>query len=242
MSVASAFDYGLDDEVYEVDPVFGNACRRAVETATNPNLLPSKVQQLIGLAVNSAATHLNRPAVEAHVQEARRYGASDAEIVETLQIAACLGIHTLTFGAGILREESPELARAIAAPLTERQQELKQHWIDIRGGWLPAREILLEGDPDFFEEAARIQNIPVASRVLDPKIRELLYVALDSSCTHMHWGTRVHVKLALKLGATYQEVLATLALASLIGNQGYAWGIHALLEDTKDSSSSTAKS
>jgi alkylhydroperoxidase/carboxymuconolactone decarboxylase family protein YurZ len=134
--IDSSFAYGFDTDVSAVSPAFADAYRRMVQAATKADVLGPVSQALIGLAVNAAATHLQHEAVVAHVRGARKHGASDEEIVATLQFAACLGIHTLTFGARILREESAECNDAVAQPPTERQQKLKERWIGHHGSWL----------------------------------------------------------------------------------------------------------
>jgi alkylhydroperoxidase/carboxymuconolactone decarboxylase family protein YurZ len=229
---ASGFSYGMDDVVKKADPAFADAYERMVTALSRSSVLPAKVQELIGLAVNAAPTHLNRDAVIAHVRGARNQGASDAEIIEALQIATCLGIHALTFGGAILREESAALEAAMANELSPRQRGLQQHWVEGSGrDWLPVFDVPLQGDPDFFEAWCDLMNIPVARHAIEPKVRELIYLALDGGITHMHPGTRAHIRLAMRFGASDEEILAALSLASLVAVQGYGWGVHALVDD-----------
>jgi alkylhydroperoxidase/carboxymuconolactone decarboxylase family protein YurZ len=228
----SGFSYGMDDVVTKADPTFANAYKRMVKALARSDVLSPKVQELIGLAVNAAPTHLNRDAVVAHVRGARSQGASDAEILEALQIATCLGIHALTFGGAILREESEALDAAVSNDPSPRQRELMQHWVDGSGrSWLSVFDAPVHGDPDFFEAILDLMNRPLITGAFEPKVRELIYLALDGGITHMHPGTRAHIRLALDFGATYQEILAALSLASLVAVQGYGWGVHALLDD-----------
>jgi alkylhydroperoxidase/carboxymuconolactone decarboxylase family protein YurZ len=228
----SGFSYGMDDVVTKADPTFANAYKRMVKALARSDVLSPKVQELIGLAVNAAPTHLNRDAVVAHVRGARSQGASDAEILEALQIATCLGIHALTFGGAILREESEALDAAVSNDPSPRQRELMQHWVDGSGrSWLSVFDAPVHGDPDFFEAILDLMNRPLITGAIEPKVRELIYLALDGGITHMHPGTRAHIRLALDFGATYQEILAALSLASLVAVQGYGWGVHALLDD-----------
>jgi alkylhydroperoxidase/carboxymuconolactone decarboxylase family protein YurZ len=222
----------MDDAVTKADPAFAAAYERMVTALSRSDVLSAKVQELIGLAVNAAPTHLNRDAVIAHVRGARNQGASDAEILEALQIATCLGIHALTFGGALLREESDTLDAVMSDELSLRQQGLKQHWVDGSGrDWLPVFDVALQGDPDFFEAWCDLMNIPVAHHAIEPKVRELIYLALDGGITHMHPGTRAHIHLARRFGASDQEILAALSLASLVAVQGYGWGVHALLDE-----------
>jgi alkylhydroperoxidase/carboxymuconolactone decarboxylase family protein YurZ len=232
--IESGFDYGMDDLVTRADPVFADAYERMRKALERSNILSPKVRELIGLAVNAAPTHLNREAVVAHVQGAQSQGASDAEILEVLQIATSLGIHAVTFGSAILREECETLSAAMSNDLNSRQREITEHWENGSGrSWLPVFDVALYGDLDFFEAWSDLLNRPIISGVIEPKVRELIYLALDGGITHMHPGTRAHIRLALGFGANYEEILAALSLASLVAVQGYSWGVHALLDDVE---------
>lgn len=229
----NGFVYGMDDVAKAADPSFAEAYERI---RAGCDALAPKVRELIGLAVNAAPTHLNRDAVEAHVRGARHHGASDDEILEALQIAACLGIHALTFGGAILAEESEELRAAMSNDLSPREKELVKLWVEGSGrSWLAVFDPVLRGAPEVFGAWCDLMNIPVRRGTIEPKIRELIYLALDGGITHMHPGTRAHIRLALEYGASFEEIMAALSLGSLVAVQGYGWGVHALLDDTEPS-------
>jgi alkylhydroperoxidase/carboxymuconolactone decarboxylase family protein YurZ len=189
-------------------------------------VLPSGLKELIGLAVNAAVTHLDRGAVVAHVEGAIAHGATDEEILGVLQLVSCLGIHALVHGVPRLIKAAPELA---ATALTPRQQTLKDSWVSKRGFWPESFDGLLAGDPDYFEAASDLQNAPIDG-VLEPKVRELIFVAIDASTTHMYANVDRHIELALEYGATPAEVLATLELTALIGVKSFTVGASALEE------------
>ena len=53
-------------------------------------------------------------------------------------------------------------------------------------------------------------------------MRELIYTAFDASATHMFEpGLRQHIRNALALGATREELMEVLELASGIGVQAF---------------------
>jgi hypothetical protein len=63
-------------------------------------------------------------------------------------------------------------------------------------------------------------------KVLVPKFIELLSIAFDASVTHMYApGTRRHIKLALALGATMEEIMDTLTLAVSFGRDVLDMGV-----------------
>ena len=70
------------------------------------------MKELIAIAINASTTHLYKPGMRFHMRRALRIGVPVGEIVEVLQLASVLGIHTCSMGMPILRDE----ADAQAAP------------------------------------------------------------------------------------------------------------------------------
>ena len=71
-----------------------------------------------------------------------------------------------------------------------------------------------------------------ASGVLPAKEVELLSIAFDASYTHMYApGTRRHIKSALKLGATVEEIMEVLKLCVVQGVQACNLGVPILAEE-----------
>jgi alkylhydroperoxidase/carboxymuconolactone decarboxylase family protein YurZ len=60
---------------------------------------------MIFIAINAATTHLHAPGVRRHIQNALKAGATQAEILEVIQLTTIMGIHAMTLGAPILQEE-----------------------------------------------------------------------------------------------------------------------------------------
>jgi len=76
-----------------------------------------------------------------------------------------------------------------------------------------------------------------ASGVLPPKEVEFLSIALDASYTHMYApGTRRHIKAALKLGATMEEIMEVLKLCVVQGVQACDLGVPILAEELENRS------
>ena len=75
--------------------------------------------------------------------------------------------------------------------------------------------------------------IPVyKSGVMPAKEVELLSIACDASFTHMYApGTRRHIRAALKLGATMQEIMEVLKLCVVQGVQACNMGVPILGEE-----------
>lgn len=87
-------------------------------------------------------------------------------------------------------------------------------------------------DPVWLEKFLDMAMTPVATGVLDPKTYEFLAIAVDASCTHLYApGVRRHIRKALDLGATREEILAVLQCVSVLGIHSCALGVPILVEE-----------
>jgi len=100
------------------------------------------------------------------------------------------------------------------------------------GNWNPAWDAFAELDPVWAEKFMAMGMHPVFSGVLEPKVFEFLAIAVDASCTHMYApGTRRHIRKALELGATKEEIAAVLQAVSVLGIHSSSLGAPILLEE-----------
>jgi len=74
--------------------------------------LPRKVKELILIAINAATTHMYAPGVRRHIQNALKAGASQSEILETVQLTTFIGIHSSNLAIPILLEEVSQRAKS----------------------------------------------------------------------------------------------------------------------------------
>jgi len=118
--------------------------------------------------------------------------------------------------------------------LDERRQRLKQQFTEARGYWSPMWDGLLDLDPDFFAAYLEFSAAPWRHGPLPPKVKELMYIAVDASTTHLYVpGLRIHIQNALKHGATKEEILEVYELASVLGIHTLTVGVPALLAELK---------
>jgi alkylhydroperoxidase/carboxymuconolactone decarboxylase family protein YurZ len=116
--------------------------------------------------------------------------------------------------------------------LTERQRELRDAFTDVRGYWSDSMQSLLELDPDFFAAYLSFSSVPWRTGPLEPKVKEFVYIAIDGAATHLYEpGFRQHVRLALELGATKEELLEVLQLTSTLGIHACTVGVPVLQEE-----------
>jgi alkylhydroperoxidase/carboxymuconolactone decarboxylase family protein YurZ len=116
--------------------------------------------------------------------------------------------------------------------LTDRQRTLREDFIDARGYWNEFWEGLLELDPDFFEAYLNFSGVPWRKGTLEPKLKELVYIAIDASTTHLYEpGLRQHIQNALHHGATAEEIMEVYELTSVLGIHTCTLGVPVLLEE-----------
>ena len=116
--------------------------------------------------------------------------------------------------------------------LNAAQRRLKARFIEERLSWNALWDQLLAWDPEFFEAYFNFSAVPWRRGVLAPKVKEFIYIAIDASATHLYApGLRRHIRNALKLGATREEILEVLELISVLGIHACNLGVPILAEE-----------
>ena len=97
-----------------------------------------------------------------------------------------------------------------------------------------ALAILREWDPEWAETCAKMTTNPWTSGVLPRKTVELISVALNAACTNLNpEGTRRHIRSALRAGASREEILMVLKMASVLAIHSCSLGAPILLEEAQ---------
>lgn len=106
----------------------------------------------------------------------------------------------------------------MSADLDPERARIRADFIAQRGYWRPWVETLLETNPGFVAQYARYAGYPARTGPLSERMVELVYVALDSSGTHLFpSGLRTHMAKALQAGATTSDILDVLHLVAVQG-------------------------
>lgn len=218
MRVHGAWDDAWE-RILELDADFLRAYLNWAAVPARRRALDRKVRELVLVAVDTAATHLYVPGIRQHIRSALELGSSADELMEVLELTSTLGIHACNVGVQLLTEVlTEEGLRPGPAQLAERQQALKAQFIDSRGYWHESWDGMLELDPELFAAYLDFSALPWRSGVLEPKVKEFIYIAFDASATHLYApGLKLHMRNAVRLGATMAEILEVLELASLVG-------------------------
>ncbi len=196
--------------------------------------LEPKVKEFIYIAIDAATTHLYEPGLRIHIKNALKYGATKDEIMEVYQLTSVLGMHTFTMGMPVLTDEFRKAGRGAEVDVVpnERQVALKSKFIENRGYWNAFWEDLVALAPDFFEAYLHFCSIPWTTGVLEPKIKEFIYIAIDAATTHLYEpGLRIHIQNAMKHGATKEEIIEVYQLTSVLGMHTCTMGVPVLLDE-----------
>lgn len=218
------------DTLRKWDPAWAEACERMTTNPWTTGVLPRRLIELIGVALNAACTNLNPDGTRRHIRAALEAGATRDEILMVLKCASVMSIHSCSLGAPILLEEAKAAGRqaapksSVATPACDKMKTAGQ-W---NAAWDPFRQL----DPVWTDEFMATGIGIYAGGVLPAKEVELLSVAFDASFTHMYApGTRRHIKNALKAGATMEEIMEVLKLCVVQGVQACNLGIPILAEE-----------
>ncbi|KAK5167114.1 uncharacterized protein LTR77_007844 [Saxophila tyrrhenica] len=221
----------------KLDPTYLRAYTNLRSVPRNKKALPLKTQELLLLAIDAAVTHLDPAGVRAHTAAALAAGATREEILETLELSSVLGVHAVTVGVPTLMEVLAENGEPpLPDELTPEQQQLKEAFTAKRGYWGTSWDPVLRLSPGFFEAYTEFSSVPFDAEhgKLDAKTKELVYTAIDCSTTHLYQpGLKVHVRNAVKYGATKEEIMEVFELASLMGVKTVLMGVDALNEEGK---------
>ncbi|MCY8938237.1 carboxymuconolactone decarboxylase family protein [Peribacillus frigoritolerans] len=220
------------DELLVLDEEFFEILSNFTVVPWKTGVLEPKIKELINVAISASPTHLSAPATRIHIQNALRFGATSEEILEVFKVVSILGMHTCAVGVPLMTEEFELEALFKDAHLTDQQKQLKTDFIEQMGYWNGFRDVLLQMDEKFFESYTDFLTAPLKSGVLEPKIIEFIYIAIDASTTHLfRKGIQVHLKNARKYGATSEEILEVFQLTSSLGFDTLLMGIPILIEE-----------
>ncbi|OLO37098.1 hypothetical protein BTR23_14300 [Alkalihalophilus pseudofirmus] len=208
------------------DKEFFEIYKKLVSTPYKNNIIDAKSRELINVALSSSPTNLSKDTLKMHIENAFNQGATEREILEVFKLVSVLGMHTCAVGVPILVEETGEFKDT---KLNANQEKLKEKFVEKMGYWHDFRNTLLLNDEHFFESYFQFLTNPWDSDILSPKLKEFIYIAIDSATTHLFdVGIRVHIQNALRYGATFEEIMEVLKLTSAQGVDTFYAGIEIL--------------
>jgi alkylhydroperoxidase/carboxymuconolactone decarboxylase family protein YurZ len=116
----------------------------------------------------------------------------------------------------------------------EAGNQTKIDQVQETGPWDAALSKLSEWDPAWAATCVKMTTNSWTAGALPRKFIELVSVGLNAACTNLNPdGTRRHIRAALEAGATRDEVLIIIKMASLMSIHSCSLGAPVLLEEAK---------
>lgn len=232
--------FGSTDPSFEVisdlDPEIAEAFIELNDATKKRGALEPRYRALIKLALSATPTHLKPHFTRLHIAEALKLGATKEEICEVLEITSVLGIHGFIPGTfmvldifGGLEKISENLGSDAAHRANQAMKIFKTERGEVGDVW--ETNCLLA--PDFVAAYAKYSGVPWKTTALPGKIKELLYVTIDLSPTHVDIGGATHhAKVAVdKFGATFDEIMEVLEIIGMVGFQTHMMALPILKEE-----------
>ena len=217
------------ETVRKWDPAKAEAYLRVNTNPWTNGVLDIKTIELLCVGLNAACTNLQPEPTRRHIRAALQAGATRNEILLVIEGAAFMAIHTCSLGAPMLIEEGKAAGKTVTA---KKAATPSADLMKAKGRWNTAWDPFFDLDPlwtdQFFAAVGGIYD----GKTLQPKFVELLSIALDASITHMYApGTRRHIKAALAIGATMEEIMETLKVATSFAQEATNMAIPILAEE-----------
>jgi alkylhydroperoxidase/carboxymuconolactone decarboxylase family protein YurZ len=213
------------DDLAKTSPDFARAVLRFLALSQNNRRLDAKTQALVQVALAASVTNLDATGLRHWLERAFELGASREELLEVLALVSVLGIHSATVNVPIVVEELRTAGQPTGLKdLDPRRRELADRYLTGSRYFDFFREVfgdfidgLLELDPEMFEAFMEFTQVPWQMANLEPKVKEFIYVAIDVATTHLYTdGARFHIRNALAFGATPEELLEVIEIATVL--------------------------
>ncbi|MDH4549896.1 MULTISPECIES: carboxymuconolactone decarboxylase family protein [Pseudomonas] len=177
---------------------------------------------LINLAVHASPATLDLGATEHYASQALEAGATAEQVHEVLLLVSGLGVHTLLVGSPRIGQMLKDAQHSsMTCPLDDERQGLLAKYVGDDPYWKSMEkefpgflDSLLRLSPIGFEAFFNYCAVPWKTGALRALTKELISLAVDATPSHRFLpGLRLHVRNALKLGATRTVILQALDLA-----------------------------
>jgi alkylhydroperoxidase/carboxymuconolactone decarboxylase family protein YurZ len=212
-------------------PTLHQAASSFWSMALGTGALSPRMKELVLVALHGTVTAVDTEAVQRHIQRALDAGATELDVMDVMLTIAGVANHALYFSVPVLIRELKAMGHREAEPppLSPEGQAIKDAFVRERGFWNEQRDILARMMPDYFVELSTLSTQSWKHGSLTRKERELICVAIDCTVTHtFEPGLAIHIRNALREGATPQEILDVFKLASATGLEGYVLSAEAL--------------
>jgi alkylhydroperoxidase/carboxymuconolactone decarboxylase family protein YurZ len=131
-------------------------------------------------------------------------------------------------------QEAAGLPDDVSEDVAEEQEAVKEKFKEGRGYWSDFWEAVLRMDHVYLDKYTDLSSHPWKEGVLEPKLKEFIYLAADVSTTHLYTpGLQSHVENAIEYGATRDELLEVVELVSEQGYDTMVEGLPILVDEAE---------
>jgi len=227
-------DDAVWDRLEALDPEFLARYEELAAHSMRDGPLDPKTVELVALASHAACTTLYEPGIRRHVGRAFDEGTTVEEVMDVVEMVSAIGVHAVTEGVPVLVEEAG-LPEEFTEAEREEQERLKAEFEDERGYWDELWDQVLQIDSGYFEAYLNYSAHPFKNGPLDPMVREFAIIAADASTNHLYLpGLRIHIRNALGHGATREQIMAVIEIASVIGVNTVTESLPIVLEEAAE--------
>jgi alkylhydroperoxidase/carboxymuconolactone decarboxylase family protein YurZ len=202
-----------------LDPRFFTAAERLFGYPAVRHALGAKERALVEFAMDALVTQLDQGRLQESARRAKMVGATRDELLCIAEVTAVIGLHSCSVAMPILFEELP--AETSRRPLTPEQSAVARRFETSGPRPRPVDGMfgaILRLDAEYFQRFSDYIDVPWREDILDRRIKELIYIAIDVACTHLYAdGIHRHVRAALGIGITPEEILEVIQIASATG-------------------------
>ncbi len=225
-------------QLQDWDPKWAETYLKMVTNPWSSEVLPRRLVELIGVALNAGTVSLNPGGMRRHMRAALHAGATREQILLVLKMASVMSFDSCMLAAPILLEEASTgeldaaaLGRAKrdnnqeqATPAIEQMKALDR-W-DV--AWDPVYDLAPVWTEQFMDTAISIHS----GGVLPEKEIQLLAIAFEAPYVDIYTpSTRRHIRNALRTGATVEEIVEVLKLCVIQGVEACNLGVPILEEE-----------
>lgn len=212
------------DGLKEVSSTSYDACAQFWRAPMAGKHLTPRMKELVYFAMHASASALNADAVRRQQERVLAAGGTKEDIIDVLVTIVALANHSLYASVPVLEQEWAAAGK-VDEPAGEESPALaaaKQRFIEIRGFWNPDRDPLARQMPEYFAALTDVSTESWSRGPLTRKEREFICIGIDCTVVHTYEpGLRLHIRNAIKEGATKGEMLEIFQLAALMGLEGY---------------------
>lgn len=220
------------DVLRELDPGWTKTYMQMAMNPWTSGVLSVKEVELIAVGLCASVTNMDATALRLHIRAALHAGATREQILEVLKMAAILALHSMSLGAPILIEEAQNAGIKLDSHAKDKGPTPAVDKMKEIGQWNKAWDPFFQLDPAWTDQFIAAGEGFYTGGVLTPRFVELISLAFDASITHMYApGTQRHIKAALALGASVDQVMDVLKLCVAQGANSLDMSVPILAEE-----------